>query len=676
MPEPVDLALALAPLGVYVFPVAPGTKKPALKSPGDGQGGLNEATIDPDTIRAMWERAPGSLVGVNAGRSGLVLLDIDVRPEEGKNGYEALSAYGHDVKPTFSYPTSRGGSHNWYRADNAEQLKSMAPYWVDGTPLVGVDRKAGGGFGVWRGPVPRSRKAFKKVPAWFTEHPRNESELTDTGVSAWRAAMYPGSASKAVKKAAKQVTPEGLDHGTVQPLITGMVKHARTDHDLAMIDAAAERYSRNYPECAADWDKLFAGSVRRFGVPPTTLEWDKARDAPSEPARVKPVALAECDDTFIAWLGLEYDLGALHAMLAIAVGERLDGDPAWGLLLSGSGFTKTETVTAVGGANARIVSSIASEGALLSATSQGERSKDATGGLLREIGSRGTLIIKDVTTILSMDRTARAQVLAALREVYDGRWTRNVGTDGGRSLEWTGRLVLIGAVTTAWDRAHEVVASMGDRFVLVRMDSSKGRIAAGRKAISNTGSEVTMRAELAEAAAGVLAGADLSADGPDDHETAHILAAADVVTQARTAVDMDYRGNVVDSHAPEAPTRFAKQLAQVFRGAVAIGLDREGALALAIRVARDSMPPLRLEILEDVATHKRTPLREVIKRVDKPRSTVDRQLQSLHLLNLLTVDEETTITPFTQRETTTWLYSLAEGVDISSLTIPNRTINP
>lgn len=46
------------------------------------------------------------------------------------------------------------------------------------------------------------------------------------------------------------------------------------------------------------------------------------------------------------------------------------------------------------------------------------------------------LVIKDFTTILSMDRNVRAEVMAALREVYDGRYQRNVGTDGGKTLTW------------------------------------------------------------------------------------------------------------------------------------------------------------------------------------------------------------------------------------------------
>ena len=95
---------------------------------------------------------------------------------------------------------------------------------------------------------------------------------------------------------------------------------------------------------------------------------------------------------------------------------------------------------------------------------------------------------------------------------------------------------MVGAVTTAWDAAHAVVSVMGDRFVLIRSDSTVGRSRAGMQAVRNTGTETAMRPELA---------------------------AADIVTYARTAVERDYRGDVIDSHAPEMPTRFVKQTGTV-----------------------------------------------------------------------------------------------------------------
>ena len=90
-----------------------------------------------------------------------------------------------------------------------------------------------------------------------------------------------------------------------------------------------------------------------------------------------------------------------------------------------------------------------------------------------------------------------------------------------------------------------------------------------------------------------------------EDEIQQLVKAADIVTLARTAIERDYQGEVVDAHAPEMPTRFAKQLAQLVRGGIAIGMNRERAMQLAVRCACDSIPPLRLAILRDVATQPR-----------------------------------------------------------------------
>jgi len=392
------------------------------------------------------------------------------------------------------------------------------------------------------------------------------------------------------------------------------------------------------------------------------------------PSAIAAITLTACHDTFRRWLGDRYDLDVLEAVLCTLAAERLDGDPLWLLVISGSGNAKTETVQAAAGVGAIITSTISSEGALLSATPARDKGKDATGGLLRRLGSRGVLVIKDATSILTMSRDARGAVLSALREIHDGHWARNVGTDGGRTLTWTGRAVVIGAVTTAWDRAHDVVAAMGDRFVLLRADSTVGRAAAGRKAIGNTGAEVEMRADLGAAVAGVLAGLDPAADTElTDDEVERLLAAADLVTLARTGVDYDYRGDVIDAHAPEMPTRFAKQLAQLVRGGVALGMDRKAAMRLAIRAAGDSMPPMRLAILRDIAAHPRALTRDVRRRIGKPRATVDRQLQSLHMLGVLVCEEEED-----NQGRSVWRYRPGAGLDLAVLDpgpVPEKSLH-
>jgi hypothetical protein len=342
----------------------------------------------------------------------------------------------------------------------------------------------------------------------------------------------------------------------------------------------------------------------------------------------------------------------------------------WLLIISGAGAAKTETAQSLSGAGAQVISTIASEGALLSASSSKNKAKNATGGLLRQLGKNGILVVKDVTTILEADRHARGPILAAVREIYDGRYRREVGVDGGQTLEWEGRIVIVGACTTAWDSAYSVISIMGDRFVLVRIDSTRARRGSGLRAIRNTGDEVKMRKELAEVVGGLIAHASLKDTRLTDAETEKLVDAADIVTLCRTGVEFDHQGDVSTAHAPEMPTRFAKQLTQIIRGGVAIGLPRQQGMQLALRCARDSIPPLRLEILLDVANSRNTKAGDIRKRIKKPWRTVKRQIDALAMLGALVMDHETetkTLPDGSEKKTTIEVYDVSPDFDRKTL---------
>ena len=168
--------------------------------------------------------------------------------------------------------------------------------------------------------------------------------------------------------------------------------------------------------------------------------------------------------------------------------------------------------------------------------------------------------------------------------------------------------------------------------------------------------------------AGVIAGMSTKAITLDDTERDILLTAADLVTRARTGVEYDYQGNVIDAHAPEMPTRFAKQLFQVARGAVAIGVPRREALRLAIRCARDTVPPLRLAIIDDLVNNPHSKPWDVRKRLNKPRTTIDRQMQALHMLEVLDCDEVENESNKPGKDSYhTWHYTLADGISPDAL---------
>jgi len=293
------------------------------------------------------------------------------------------------------------------------------------------------------------------------------------------------------------------------------------------------------------------------------------------------------------------DLVALRATLAAyAANMHLTGDPVWLGLVSGSSTGKTETAMALRRLpHVVVASTLSGEAALLSGTPAKDRAKGATGGLLGRVGDRGMLVLKDFTSIISMQRDRRGQILSAFREVFDGAWYRDIGGEGGIRLEWHGKLGMLMASTTAYDRAYAVIAELGDRFVLVRL-ADDGPQDGMRAALDGAGLEDKARDELADAVAGLLGHGPehqaLEATGSDKDRLA---ALADFVTQARSPVARDYRGEIELVLDREGPYRFGKQLYALWRAAGLLGLDSGQAWEIVARVARDSLPKLRWRVL-------------------------------------------------------------------------------
>jgi hypothetical protein len=180
--------------------------------------------------------------------------------------------------------------------------------------------------------------------------------------------------------------------------------------------------------------------------------------------------------------------------------------------------------------------------------------------------------------VLSMHRDARASVLAALREVYDGSWDRHVGVDGGKTLHWDGKLGLVAGVTTAVDSHHAVMDSLGSRFAFYRVDVDS-RDKQGIAALKHRSHARDMRQELCDAVTGFFQRFELpDGDTLTDDDRERLVTLADLVTMARSPVERDRVSRNTDLIPdPEAPARFALMLAALLEGLRVIGLEAEQA---------------------------------------------------------------------------------------------------
>ena len=344
--------------------------------------------------------------------------------------------------------------------------------------------------------------------------------------------------------------------------------------------------------------------------------------------------LAATLSTFRKWLYLPDATPAL-AMLGTVAANLGDGDPVWMLLVGPPGGGKSELLTSVSEIPHVHPAATLTEAALLSGTPKREHDDDAHGGLLRAIGDFGIILAKDFGSVLSMNRDARAQVLAALREVYDGSWTRHVGTDGGRTLHWTGKVGLVAGCTPTIDRHHAVMGAMGERFMLCRLPEVNAAEQA-RWALRHAGREAEMRRELTRAVAGLFSSGLKEPSQLVEQEREQLVHLATFTARARSAVERDgYSREIELIPEPEAPTRLIIVLDRLLAGLDTLGTSRCDAWAAISRCALDSIPALRLACIVDLVDRDEAETSAIAERVGYPTTTARRALEELHAHGLV-----------------------------------------
>jgi hypothetical protein len=346
------------------------------------------------------------------------------------------------------------------------------------------------------------------------------------------------------------------------------------------------------------------------------------------------LALEDVIKVFSKWLHLP-DPGPLITVLAAVAANCVKGDPLWMLLVGPPASGKTEILDSLLGLPKMHPAGTLTEASLLSGVPGRERAKDASGGLLRAIGDFGFVVCKDFTSVLSMNREQRAGLLAALREIYDGAWTRHVGADGGRTLPWRGKVALIGGVTPVIDAHHAVMAAMGERFLLCRLPDVQPEQQA-LTALRHVGKESAMRRELRDAVTRLFVGLHLAAFDLTDDGRQKLAALATLVARCRSAVERDsYKREIELVPGSERPARLVLALARVYSGMRNIGVSEQECWPLLWRVGLDCIPAIRRSGFDWLRKNGKTSTRDVATGIGYPTTTVRRALEDLTVHGIL-----------------------------------------
>ena len=352
---------------------------------------------------------------------------------------------------------------------------------------------------------------------------------------------------------------------------------------------------------------------------------------------VPPSPIDETLAVFDRWLLLKNHTSVL-AVLGAAAANMLPGDPIWLGLIGPPSSGKNEILDALSGLPFVARVSTLTVPGLLSGTPRQRQSQGAAGGLLRQITNPGVIVCKEFSSILSMRPDTRNELLAALREIYDGHWTRYLGSDGGKVLAWSGKIGLLMGATPRIDEYHNVIASMGDRFLFTRIEPvMKGQL---RKAIKHRGPANTqMRKELTDAVSKLFAHARQSFQPLNEEELKRLDQLVLLVVHLRGAVNRDFKTRELETvYSAEGPARIGLALEQLFSGLLTLGVDRAKAFHVISAVAMDSTPPNRRRIysyLRSLKPGASATTSEVATHAKLPTLAVRRTLEELEAYDLV-----------------------------------------
>ncbi len=337
---------------------------------------------------------------------------------------------------------------------------------------------------------------------------------------------------------------------------------------------------------------------------PAALQPIRETDAGTKGSDDIPQLLENVRTIIRSWLKLlPQDEWAIEVTLGTVLANADEGsDPVAVLLVGPPSSAKSEFIRAVGNfSEVYPISSLTSKTLLSGA--KGAKSKS----LLHQFNEDhvSTLSIKDLGTILSLQPTEKASILAQLREVYDGQLVRPVGT-GENQARWDGKLGSLAAATPAIEKHYAIMGELGDRFLFFRMASAE-RVDVAAQALDGSGHEQQMRREIQAVFAELFYGLTQHTDwrltevAVSARRKQQIAQLAELVTRLRSAVPRDsYSKEVCYMPQFEGPARFAKALYQLgravtrLRGKSAMGEDEFAVLA---RICADTLPAMRKALI-------------------------------------------------------------------------------
>lgn len=269
-------ALRWAELGVAVFPCHEkdsfeGTVPKRRKAPRTTHG-FKDATTEISVITSWWTENPDHLVGLVAGDK-LVILDIDMDAEKGKDGWSSIFDQNLDIPDTFHTTTPSKGSHYFFRHPDGVLLSPLQDVSLpSGIKLDAVDRRSGGSYVIaWSEEIPKSIEDLAPCPEWLRGGPGTRAVAAYSGSTEdWISALPAGMSDVVAKFIETRIPRSDFNHATMISRQASLVslgarRYAGVTKAIDELRAEWLRPPYDTDECRRAWDSALAGAVAKFG---------------------------------------------------------------------------------------------------------------------------------------------------------------------------------------------------------------------------------------------------------------------------------------------------------------------------------------------------------------------------------------------------------------------------
>lgn len=352
----------------------------------------------------------------------------------------------------------------------------------------------------------------------------------------------------------------------------------------------------------------------------------------SELAKLDPINFAALQAVFHKWM-LVPDPGIIKFLCAFYCANKLSRKALWAIIIGPSGGGKTELLNAL-----LDLPDIEELSMVTTTTFLSGMPGKYDSSLLPRISGK-ILLFKDWTTILSMQKDARAEIFSQFREIWDGRMKKSFGN--GKTAEWSGKVSVLAASTQAVDLNQQQYTHLGERFINYRV-LMPDRKEVAMRSLTNDSNQEEMQREIRDAMYSFIKSIDLDNHTelpkiPNEFQK-QLINLANFSTMARSGVIREFgmKKEVIFVPAAEMPTRIAQQLNALGAGLVMVngGKFLEEDMEILYKAALDSIPQTNKIVITEMARADNQTTGEIATACGYPTDPIKTYLENLALLKV------------------------------------------